>query len=600
MRIKSIKLKNIYSFKELNLDFSKNEPGLYVINGINHDDPGNGPSNGSGKSILVGESLYINLFGKSLRAANKRFKIDGIISFNEDDFIDEVEYFLDNEEVLKIVRSKKEGKSSKVEIFYNGADASKRTKSNNESDIRSFIDLDPELANNFVFYYSGNPTLTSMLPSQRLEYYKKFTKVDILDQYYISAKEFNITNNRYLEKINYEITSTKKIIEILNQDSDKYIDYIKTQIEDNKHKKEEYETSEYIKIDTSSYEKEIEELEEKIEEFETNINSEKVNRNEILSKNSLYDKELTKIKTLKSKPECPFCHQEVPENKLKETEKYYIDKIEENNKNKEKIELKIKEISSKISKVKSTINDIEEKIDTLKTENRNILSKIRMVEDNIKSLTKQLTKAEDENKNSSSTNISIHSKKLKALEKAKIKRLSWKSSIEEILELVSPKSTIRARILSDYINVISEYFEYYLSKLSGGSLLGKLTIDDSSNIEPELIKSGNPVSMMNLSLGQEKKVIFALFLAMYEFSYSQNPNIPKFIVLDEILTNIDSDGIVQALSTLAEFQQNLKIDIFLISHSTLPLENIKEELPIYFVKVSHKNGISKLDSIERL
>jgi hypothetical protein len=54
------------------------------------------------------------------------------------------------------------------------------------------------------------------------------------------------------------------------------------------------------------------------------------------------------------------------------------------------------------------------------------------------------------------------------------------------------------------------------------------------------------------------------------------------------------------LSTLAEFQQNLKIDIFLISHSTLPLENIKEELPIYFAKVSHKNGISKLDSIERL
>lgn len=66
MKLLRIEAKNFYSFKELELDFTKLE-GITRIIGKNYD---SGGSNGSGKSVLF-ECVCWGLFGKSIRKSTE-------------------------------------------------------------------------------------------------------------------------------------------------------------------------------------------------------------------------------------------------------------------------------------------------------------------------------------------------------------------------------------------------------------------------------------------------------------------------------------------------------------------------------------------------
>jgi DNA repair exonuclease SbcCD ATPase subunit len=112
LRLKKLKLRNFLSYAKLDFDFANTadeSPSIYIISGINKDSNSSDEednSNGSGKSTLVGESISFNLFGRNLRGSQKKIKLENAIKFGEGTMLNDAEYFIDNNTVLKIRREK--------------------------------------------------------------------------------------------------------------------------------------------------------------------------------------------------------------------------------------------------------------------------------------------------------------------------------------------------------------------------------------------------------------------------------------------------------------------------------------------------------------
>ena len=81
MRIKSINISNFLSYENANIEFnhdSTDSPKIYVIDGMNLDSGDDG-SNGSGKSSLVSESVFYNIYGRGLRGSKQRLKLNDMV-----------------------------------------------------------------------------------------------------------------------------------------------------------------------------------------------------------------------------------------------------------------------------------------------------------------------------------------------------------------------------------------------------------------------------------------------------------------------------------------------------------------------------------------
>ena len=112
MKIKSIKIKNFYSYEDATLDFGELDNLIYV-DGKNKDAGG---SNGSGKSSLF-EAVVWGLTGKTIRKSIE----DAVVNFNntESCVVDlEVDEY-------RIVRGKR---PSKLQLFYRGEEITKESQ----------------------------------------------------------------------------------------------------------------------------------------------------------------------------------------------------------------------------------------------------------------------------------------------------------------------------------------------------------------------------------------------------------------------------------------------------------------------------------------
>jgi len=113
LRIKNISIKNFLSFEEANVSLtnsSSDVESIYIINGLNYDNTENDDaSNGSGKSVIIGETIFYSLFGKSLRGSKQKVKLNDMIRFGTERMFSKVEFLVNNEEeesILTIERRK--------------------------------------------------------------------------------------------------------------------------------------------------------------------------------------------------------------------------------------------------------------------------------------------------------------------------------------------------------------------------------------------------------------------------------------------------------------------------------------------------------------
>lgn len=592
MRIKSIDIHNFLSFKSAKLELAKSyddPPTLYIIDGINYDTESEDASNGSGKSTLIGESIMYNLFGRGLRGSKQKVKLNDMIRNGTSKMANSVEYFINSNDdagELKISRTKVSDGNSTTEVEIDGKSKTKRTKRLSDKDIKMFVDFTADTFSQVIVYYRDNMNLLSMNYGQRLDFFKNMVDLSIIDEYYNKAKDFKSNNDRLLDRLYLNRKNTNEIINIVTENKDKYIEYLNGKLIElnislvNAQAIEIEDPTEY-KNKLIDINKNITDIDLKISECQNIIS---INRNNI----DKLQKEIKRFSSLSGIP-CPTCKQMVTnEYATTISENYNVEIVgfkklmTEAQTSLDSLVDERKSLKSEVEKINTKINKINSDI-ILKNESiKNIKLEIKKIESDI---SKADTKTENVDK-------SKYEKRLEGINKAIEIRENWKEASEYWNVLFAPKSLLRSAIIRKYVTILSDIFEYYISKLYNNEILGKITIDDDGQIDIILYKDGYETNYWQMSSGERKRIDIAMILSLYEFTSYINPNMPKFLILDEIYDALDYPGIVVVTETLLDMQKRHGIDLFVITHIPLPMENIPDSVLVKNILVTKKDKCS--------
>ena len=598
MRIKSIKLKNFLSFGNVNLNLIQNindDPTLYVIDGINYDNDSEDASNGSGKSALIGESITYNIYGKGLRGTRTKVRLNDMIKYGCQNMFNEVEYLIetsDGPKSLVITRSKQLDGASTVNVSIDGEEKTKRTKQLSDKDIKLFINILPEVFSQVIIYYRDNINLLSMNYGQRLDFFKNVIDLSLIDDYYNKIKDFKNMNDRFLDKLTYNYKNTKEIIDIVDENRDKYKIYLESKLNElyNELKileSKKFEDTESLETKLSELDKQLGELDKVILDCQSNITYTRKNMDKL-------EKELKKIDSLVD-VECPTCKQYVPKKHIDSISERYKNELNTLSNELNKLLNNLDQANAEKRKINKDKSNLKEKID--KINNAKILNK-----QNIKNIKIEINKLENEikelqNTNNDTVDKNKYEKRLEAITRAINIRNNWKQNSEYWYNLFAPKSLLRSAIIRRYINVLSDIFEYYVSKLYNNEILSKIEIDDDGQIDILLYKDNFETNYWQMSSGERKRIDIAMMFSLYEFTSYLNPNIPRFLILDEIFDSLDYPGIRAVTEALLDVQQRHKVDLFVISHIPLPLEDLNTSTKIKHILVTKRDKTSVVESI---
>lgn len=602
MRLSKIELNNFMSFKsdtiELTSDINE-KPTIYIIDGINYDSDveNESSSNGSGKSTLIGESVMYNIFGRGLRGNKQKVKLNEMIRNGSSKMSNIITYLIkdedNNQSNLIIERNKSIKGSSSVDINIDGETKTKRTKRLSDKDIKMFINLTPEVFSQVVVYYHDNINLLAMNYGQRLDFFKNMVDLTLIDDYYEKAKNFKTSNERMLEKLYMSKKNTEEIISIVEDNKDEYIDYLNKKLDDLNEKLKEAESVEVS--DVGEYKDLINTKKDELDLLTKEYNS----KHELIliARNNLdkIEKEINRFSKL-SGVKCPTCHQMVTGEYVDTISKSYISEQNE-------LQLIIQTNQKDIAELNSQIKDVKNSIDNYQNIINKINTELKLKEQNIRSINNDIAKIKKDilnvdNKKEDKVDKSKYELKLVGLNNAIKIREEWSESVDYWYNIFSPKSLLRSAIIRKYIAILSDIFEYYISKLYNNEILAKITISDDGDIDINIYYNGYETNYWQMSSGERKRIDISMMLSLYEFNSYINPNMPKFLIMDELLDSLDPIGINSVIDTLVDVQKRHNIDLYLVSHIPIPLENIPESTNVKHILVTKKDKTSTVKYID--
>ena len=602
MRLSKIELNNFMSFKsdtiELTSDINE-KPTIYIIDGINYDSDveNESSSNGSGKSTLIGESVMYNIFGRGLRGNKQKVKLNEMIRNGSSKMSNIITYLINDEDNnqsnLIIERNKSIKGSSSVDVNIDGETKTKRTKRLSDKDIKMFINLTPEVFSQVVVYYHDNINLLAMNYGQRLDFFKNMVDLTLIDDYYEKAKNFKTSNERMLEKLCMSKKNTEEIISIVEDNKDEYIDYLNKKLDDLNEKLKEAESVEVS--DVGEYKDLINTKKDELDSLINEYNS----KHELIliARNNLdkIEKEINRFSKL-SGVKCPTCHQMVTGEYVDTISKSYISEQNE-------FQLIIQTNQKDTAELNSQIKDVKNSIDNYQNIINKINTELKLKEQNIRSINNDISKIKKDilnvdNKKEDKVDKSKYELKLIGLNKAIKIREEWVESTDYWYNIFSPKSLLRSAIIRKYIAILSDIFEYYISKLYNNEILAKITISDDGDIDINIYYNGYETNYWQMSSGERKRIDISMMLSLYEFNSYINPNMPKFLIMDELLDSLDPIGIDSVIDTLVDVQKRHNIDLYLVSHIPIPLENIPESTNVKHILVTKKDKTSTVKYID--
>ena len=157
-----------------------------------------------------------------------------------------------------------------------------------------------------------------------------------------------------------------------------------------------------------------------------------------------------------------------------------------------------------------------------------------------------------------------------------------------ILEQLYSDAGVKKKILESYLPTLNKEIEYTLNELHF-----PYTLYFDSEFEPILYHLGVSISVDTLSTGEKKKVDLAALISILRMLKRKYPEI-NILMLDEVLSSIDGDGIFDIIGILQKMAKDLKINIFIINHTSLPIEHFD-----YRIEINKNAGFSDI-LIEKL
>lgn len=155
---------------------------------------------------------------------------------------------------------------------------------------------------------------------------------------------------------------------------------------------------------------------------------------------------------------------------------------------------------------------------------------------------------------------------------------SSKDHMEFLIKLLtSNESFIRKKIIEQNIKLLNNKLTLYLDRM----MLPHI-ITFNSDLSVTIIKNGNEYDFGQLSKGEKNRIMLSVSWAFRDTWESLNGSINIWIFDEVVDTGMDTQGIMSAVDILNCFVNEMKKDVFLISHKTDLIANI--ENVIYAIK----------------
>jgi len=282
-----------------------------------------------------------------------------------------------------------------------------------------------------------------------------------------------------------------------------------------------------------------------------------------------------KIK-LYNQDKCPTCETPFSEKRFGLIKESLQESLSQKNSSMEVLILSEEKYDEAIKKIKEAIKKITEFIYSSR-EGYNILN----------SELEKLKKSKPEEFTSIENIISKNTLSIRKKEDEKIE-LDDSHKYLSILEELYSDAGVKKRILESYLPTLNKEVEFTLNELHF-----PYSLRFNSEFEPKLNHLGIDINVETLSTGEKKRVDLAVLISIIRMLKRKYPSLNIFM-LDEVLSSIDGDGIYDIIGLLQKTAKELRMNIFIIKDSPLPIEYFS-----YRIEILKKAGFSDM-IIEKL
>lgn len=569
IKFKTVKFKNFGSFGNYFTEIDFCSDNMTLVSG----------SNGHGKSYALLDSITFALFGKPFRKINIPQLIN---TMNNKNCVVHLtfEIYGDAYEIVRGLKPKK------FEIHKNGELLQQSAKA---KDYQKLLEEQILKMNYKSFTQIVTLGSSSFVPFMQLSAVDRREVIeDILDINIFSAMnqiikaKLSMTKNQVRELENKMEVLTEKI-EVQEQTIKSFSDKKSESASNLTNKVEKLKNeikifNEELSQLTDSLlpyfevESEQKTVENKLGKFESSIVNLIKDKKKAISSISFYDDNSV----------CPTCSQEI-------TEEFKRDKISDLTEAKDEIESNITSFKNDYTELKSSLDELKQKF----LVSKNIEQSIREKNSEINAANKYMTSLlESENESSSfDENILECEGKKKNYEsdlythKERIVRQKELKSNLDVLFLLLKDSGIKSKIIKNYLPVINEIINKYLTHMN---FFVSFSLDEEFNEE---IKSRHrdTFSYMNFSEGEKSRIDLAILLAWRKIAKIKNSAHCNLLILDEIFdSSLDSVGVDDLMKVLRDL--STESNIFVITHKSDQLaDRFNNSLTFY-----KKNNFSRL------
>lgn len=529
MLIKSITYKNFQSVGNtpITVDFTRSPSTM--ISG----------TNGAGKSNVL-EALSYGLFGKPL----KDLKLGGLINtINKKNLLVTVDLSIKGID-YKIVRGQK---PNVLEFYVNGdlMDQSAAARDYQQK-IEYILGMDFKMFTQVVVLNKERyvPFL-ELSTAERRKIVEDILDISVFsvmsDQLKNDIKENTIAvqDATYeLDRVKQSITMQRRLIAEASTATDARTAQIDEQITQLQVKIDDIDSELFVK---NTRLPDIQSLNKRQTEVEAKLTKYRSVQSQLDVKVSMESKTKTFFDTNTS---CPTCKQEIDE----ATRTQHVTKCDGSLATMRQLATEVVEKISMLTKEKDAI--VNEMRDCM-----NIQNEIRLAESNKRMLQGQITQlTQMKNKSDESEKLVTYQTELDTmLEKETVRHNQLNALLEEQETLNKCKDMlkddgIKASVVRDYIEFINTRVNEYLNAME---FYINIQLDENFN-DSVVAVNKEGFTYANLSTGQKCRVSLAIWLALLEVSALKNSVVTNVLMLDEVLENLDPQGVSMFMKLVRE------------------------------------------------
>lgn len=157
----------------------------------------------------------------------------------------------------------------------------------------------------------------------------------------------------------------------------------------------------------------------------------------------------------------------------------------------------------------------------------------------------------------------------------------------EILQSLFSMDGVKKQVIENYLPRLNAEIKETLIRLN---FPYTLTFDNT--FDSHLTDLGNEINTETLSMGEHKRVDLAVLCSIFKLIKRKYPNLNIF-TLDEVLSSIDPTNSAEILRFLKEFSEEMKVNIYVISHVSMSEDLFDDCIEIYkdmrFSDIKHYN-----------